>query len=253
MGRSNVVLAIDALTNRGLLTTRQGTPIAPATYQVNLTKTAVMGGPVTGPPPAASWSQSKTTPDLFQDHRGPETGPPPTENTAVARAAAASDFDGATLRLIDRVISAKAASFDPNTIQEYRRHLHGIMARFGRDEDNRPFDLDHPPHPPTDNQVAALLSVADEGSIARLLQTLFIECQSGAHPMYSYMWFAIVALQRCQGISFEAQKQARAALTIARKQKRQHQAEQLTLDDDANAGDIRAAVDALAQKKIMGR
>ena len=175
----------------------------------------------------------------------------PTENTAVARAALASDFDGALLRLIDRVFSAKALSFDGATIARYRGHLHGLMQAFGRDDDNHPFSAQHVASPPTDNQVAMLLTVADEPRIARLLQTIFTECRGGAHPMYSYMWFPFVALQRIHGVSIERQKQARAALAIAKKTSRQHQAEQLTLDDDANAGDMQAVIGALARKKAM--
>ena len=73
MGRSNVVLAIDALTTRGLITTRQGSATAPAVYQVNVHRTMKMGGPVTGPPPAKRWSQNETTLDLFQDHSSLQT------------------------------------------------------------------------------------------------------------------------------------------------------------------------------------
>lgn len=52
--RSTVVKAIDSLTARGYLTTRQGSATRAATYQVNPLLTTFVGGLLAGPPPSTS-------------------------------------------------------------------------------------------------------------------------------------------------------------------------------------------------------
>lgn len=251
IGRSNAVTALDSLTTRSLITTRQGTATAPAVHRVNILNTVRIeriGGVKGTPPPPKQWGQNDTTLELFQHHPGVFPTPPPTENTALLRAALASDFDSATLRLIDQILSAKARKFEKDDIANCRRWMQGYMARFGRDEDNRPYDLEHAPHPPADDLVAQFLTVADPRQLARLMQELFIEKKT----CYSYAWFVTVAMQRCAGIRWEVQKQARAILQDVKRTKRQQQAEQLTIYDDAGAGDIAAVVAAAAAKKKLG-
>jgi hypothetical protein len=149
--------------------------------------------------------------------------------------------------LIDRVLSAKARKFEKDDIANCRRWMQGYMARFGRDEDNRPYDLEHAPHPPSDDLVAQFLTAANE-QLLRLQDQLFVERKE----CYSYAWFVTVALQRCAGLRWETQKQARAILQEVKRTKRQSQAEQLTIYDDADAGDLRAVVAAAAERKKLG-
>jgi heme exporter protein D len=254
LARSKTITAIDSLTARCLITARQGTPTTAAAYRVNIVDTERIErirGPLRGPLPHETRSPTGTTQVPLWDLTGPQEGPPPPENTALARAAAASDFDAATLQLIVRVFSAKARNFDKQTIEQFRRHLWGIFARFGRDTENRPFTQQNPPHPPSDDQVAIFLTTADEPRLARFLQDFFIECQSEQHPMWSYMYFVYTALARIQGVKVQTTKKARAILQEVKRSKRQRQAEQLTLDDDADAGDIRAVVAAVAGVKTL--
>jgi hypothetical protein len=252
--RRNVQYALDSLTKRLLITARQGTATQPATYRVNITdtvriaKTERIGGAVTTPPPAKGRSRNDATLALFQRHPGVVTTPPPTENTALARAAAASDLDLASLGLIDQILCAKARNFEKEDIEANRHWMQGYMARFGRDETNRPYDLEHAPHPPSDNLVAQFLTVAETPHLEHLKQELFMERKT----CYSYGWFVTVALQRCAGLRWEVQKQARAILTEVKRTKRQRQAEQLTIYDDADAGDLRAVVAEAAARKKLG-
>jgi hypothetical protein len=81
IARSETIPAIASLTGRCLITRRRGGPKSDSVYQVNITETTKISGPL--------------------------RGPPPTENTAVARAAAASRIDAASLHLIARVFSSK--------------------------------------------------------------------------------------------------------------------------------------------------
>ena len=50
VARSKVVPALDSLTARGLITTRQGTTKSASAYLVNALNTLQIGGPLTGPP-----------------------------------------------------------------------------------------------------------------------------------------------------------------------------------------------------------
>jgi hypothetical protein len=150
--------------------------------------------------------------------------------------------------LIDQILCAKAKNFEKEDIEHARRWMHGYMARFGRDEDNHPFIEGNPPHPPNDDLVAQFLTVADPRQLARLMQELFIERKE----CHSYAWFVTVAMQRCAGIRWEVQKKARAILQDVKRSKRQRQAEQLAFDDDADAGDMRAVIEAAAAKKKLG-
>jgi hypothetical protein len=252
IGRSNTQLALDSLTARKLIALHQGTPTSPAAYHLNILETLQMGGPISGPPPTQTGPQNRATEDLFQGHGGPVLEPPPTESTALTRTTAELDFDFASLSLIDRVFSAKATDFDKQTLEAWRNHLWGIYTRFGRDENNRPFTEQNQPHPPTNKQVAEFLTVGSETELGRFLQTFRIECQAGNHPPQEYIYFTYIALHRVRHIVVENTRKGRAILQDVKRKKRQRQAEQLTLDDGANAGDMRAVVSALAERKKLG-
>ncbi len=245
-GRPNVQRALDNLTKRGILTTRQGTPTTPAVYQVNPLHTLRMGGYVTKPPPTSERLFSEATPALLHSHCGYETTPPPIEKSALARAAAASDFDSSTLNLIDHVCSAKGKSFDGETLARFRRWMWGYMAKCGRNAAGDRYEPGNPPHPPSDDQVAQLLSVADERTITRMLEQLLHE----NHEPSSYFWFVAVALQRIHRITVETRRKAQAILVDVKRQAKQQRvdagelpdqqfSQQLTLDAVAGVKKLR--------------
>lgn len=210
VSRSNVQHAVDALASRSLITTREGTATSPATHRVNITETARMGGPATGPPPGVAAAPPLA---LFQGHPGPLTGPPPTENTPLTAAAAALSISSASALLIDRVLSAKAKDFDQAIVSHFRAWLHGYMSKLGRDDRNQPIK---DPHPPTDDLVAQFLAIADPRRLGTMLDSLLLDRQT----CYSYGWFVTVALQRVHGIHFREQKEIRAALVDVKRQQR---------------------------------
>jgi hypothetical protein len=253
MAQSAVRRALRDLSQRNYITVRQATPTRPTVIQVNAfeiarfpTQPGAVGVPLRGTPPQENLCLQEAHPMPTRGTPVPFGGTPPTENTALARAALASDFDVATLRLIDQILSAKSKNLEREEIEEARRWMQGYMARFGRDEDNRPYDLEHAPHPPHDDLVAQFLTAAGPKAF-RLLQELFNERKQ----CYSYAWFVTVALQRCAGLRWEKQKQARTILQDVKRTKRQSQAEQLTIYDDADAGDLRAVVAAVAGAKKL--
>jgi hypothetical protein len=134
--------------------------------------------------------------------------------------------------LIDRVFSSKATDFDKATVEAYRCHLYGIFARFGRDDDNHPFTPATLPAYPTDHLVATFLACGDERQLARFLQEFLHECQAGAHPMYSYIYFVYCALARVQRVKVEQTKQARALLRDVKRKPKPAPAEQLNFAGD---------------------
>jgi hypothetical protein len=138
--------AIKALKERNLVTVRHGGNRRQSAYQVNFFKTICASN----------------------------LDAPPLENTALVRAALASDFDATTLSLIDHVFSAKP-----------RRWPHSYMAKCGRNAAGNRCRIGNPPPPPTAKDVAQLLSIADERSVTRALEHLLTE----AHEPYIYFWF----------------------------------------------------------------
>lgn len=211
--RRNVQYALDSLSKRNLIAARQGTATSSGAYRLNFLETVSMGGAATTPPPPAEgWDRNDATPALFQHQPGADTTPPPTENTALTAAAAAVSISSASLQLIDRVLSAKAKDFDPETVGTFRRWLHGYMCKLGRDERNAPFNATTP-HPPSDDLVAQFLAIADPRRLGTLLDSLMLDRQT----CYSYGWFVTVALQRVHGLHFAEQKKARAALAVVRR------------------------------------
>ena len=195
--------ALKALEDRNLVTVRHGGTHHQSAYKVNFFDTICAS--FSDAPASTGASNFDAPVTLFSMHSASIFDAPPPENTALTRAAAASDFDGATLRLIDRVYSATAKDFDPEDIATFRRWMHGHFRKFGRDENNRPIQ---DPHPPSNDQVAKLLAVADVPRLARLLQDLLHE----QHSFREYIWFPAVALQRIHGINTTRQKEGRAML-----------------------------------------
>ena len=213
VARSNVQPAIDALTARGLLTTRQGTATTAAAHQVNIPNTAKIGGPVTGPPPAKRWPYSEATVDLFQGQGGPVTGPPPYENKGHSISAGRVETSEQLHPILDRVLRSRPSKADPDLLAYVRRWLHSYMAKLGVDDTNRPFlETGNAPHPPDDGLVAQILAIADSQRIMRELDNMLLERK----PINKYGYFVTVLLQRIHGITWQQTKHARAALRVVR-------------------------------------
>jgi len=249
MGRRNVQYALDALAKRNLITARQGTATSAAIYRVNVFDTVRMGGVVmTPPPPAQGWLGGvEATPPVasLQRQGGVFTTPPPTENTALAGAGAPLDFERTAYALIDRVLSGKPKDHDADDLAAFRNYLHSYYTKFGRDDRGRPVNN---PHPPPDDLVAQFMAIAPTGRLETMLSNLGMDAmnakahlpstRSSFNP-YSYGWFITIGLSRVHGISFQATRQARAALRDVKRTP--PQPEQLEIPDVA----------AIARSKAM--
>ena len=215
LAQSAVRRALAELAASIYITVSKATPTKPTAIQVNAFKTASIpvrsSVPLRGTPCASKGH----TGCLFEAHPVPLKGTPPTENTALARAAAASDLDPKLLILIDHVHSAKAKNFDRTSIEAFRRWLHGYMAKCGRNAaGDRYADTGNPPHPPSDDQVAQVLAIADERTVTRALETLLTD----GHEPTSYYWFVAVLLQRIHGVTIAQRKAATARLVDVKRQ-----------------------------------
>lgn len=215
LSKSKVIAALHLLIERNYLTTRKGNATRQTWHQLNPFLTVQMdqthtpnqfaGGPLKGPPPAKEWSQKGTEPLPFRDLPGPEKGPPPAGNKPLTADARPLDEVPRLIPILDRVLNCKVSHHDPADVDRFRRRLHAHMAKLGRDDRNQPTQN---PHPPDNQIVAQLLTVADTGRLDDLLDQLFMDRQ----PCYSYAWFVTVALERIHGIHWSATRQARAAL-----------------------------------------
>lgn len=89
------------------------------------------------------------------------------------------------------------------------------MAKRGRNPaGDRYLDTGNPPHPPTDDQVAQVLAIADERTVTRALELLLTD----GHEPSSYYWFVAVLLHRIHGITIDQRKKATAALVDVKRQ-----------------------------------
>jgi hypothetical protein len=248
-GRRNVQYALDSLTSRNLITTRQGTPTSPAAYRVAAFDTVRIGGVATTPPPPAQRPTGgvATTPPLASLHRhgGVITTPPLFENAPLLDRAAPLDFERTSYALIDRVLSAKTSKTDRDELARFRQYLASYFSRFGRDDRGQP--LQSPP-PPTDDLVAQFLAIAEPARMATMLDNLSIDALAahahhpgsrGALNPTNYAWFITVALSRVHGISFQVTRKIRADLREVKRQRQEP--EQIALPD----------MQDLARKKSM--
>ena len=161
--------------------------------------------------------ENRDTASLFEGHSVSNSDTPPIENTVLARAAAASDFDLNALRLIDQVFSTKPQNFDKNTLLTFRRWLHSYMAKCGRNAAGDRYQPGNPPPAPTDKQVAQVLAVADERTLTRALEHLLTE----NHEPYTYFWFVATLLHRIHGISIDQRKKGTQILVDVKRQAKQ--------------------------------
>lgn len=213
IARSKAIPAIDSLTKRGLLTTRQGSANRTAIYQVNALQTVRIvqtGGPFRGPLEPETWSPKGTTQVPLRDGSGPLRGPGPADSKALAPAATALDNFRLQNPTLDRVLKCKVSDFDKTTVEFFRRALHSYMAKFGRDEANRRYaDTGAVPHPPDNDVVARFLAVSEPHRLMPLIESLSYEAErDDTLQPHSYPWFVYVGLSRLAGIHFSATRQA---------------------------------------------
>jgi hypothetical protein len=217
LARSKTVPALDSLTKRGLLTTRQGTAKAPAIYQVNALRTVPLRGPLKGPPPTANgWNPKGTTQVPLWDHRGPQGGPPPTENKALTPAAGSLDNFRLENPILNRVLTCTVSNHDKDLVDTFRHSLHSYMAKFGRDSDNRRYlDTGAVPHPPDNAIVARFLAIGEPHRLMNLIQDLSFEAERNtALQPYNYAWFVQIGLSRVHGIHWTQRKAAEQKLRL---------------------------------------
>lgn len=170
--------ALDSLSERAIITTRQGTATRPSVHLLNFLDTVRIGG-VTATPP-------------------------PTENTALPGQAPRLDIESEATEVLDRVLKASETRTDAELLTTARRWLHGYCCKLGTDPNC---------HPPDNRIVAQFLAIAEWPRLERLLYDLLAERRP---PGYSYAWFISVALQRIHGIHATRLKARRAELKLVR-------------------------------------
>jgi len=163
--------ALKTLKKRNLVTTRDGSNHRQSTYKVNWFDT-ICASFSDAPNDPLCIEKRCTNPQILM-HQSTNTDAPITENTALTRAAAASDLDGATLRLIDLIFFRKPQNLEKTLINTYRGHLHKIMQFFGEDENRQRYSSQYAAPQPKDDEVTAFLNVADLPRLDKLLEELF--------------------------------------------------------------------------------
>lgn len=205
VARSKVQPALDSLTARDLITTRQGTATSAASYHLNVLETVFLTGPLPGPPPP----RSGATAPLFAEeelapkrgHTGPLSGPPETANQPLPPPTPAldSDYDRSN-PLIDRVLRAKPSHFPQDLIEEATTWMLTHMRKCS----NRPSV-----HPPEPTVVAQVLACGPWEAIAAVLTDLL---QHYTTPGERYAWYVTVMLQRLHDIRPEQVRRRREQL-----------------------------------------
>jgi len=237
--------ALAALEERNLVTVRHGGNRRQNAYQVIFFHTICVSKFDTQN--GSRRTENRDTAYLFSRHSVPNFDTPPIEKSALARAAAASDLNPSILSLIDHVCCAKAKNYDGETLARFRRWMWGYMAKCGQNAAGDKWaETGQKPPQPTDDQVAQLLSVADERSITRMLELLLHE----NHEPMSYFWFVAVALQRIHGITVETRKKAQAILVDVKRQAKQSKLDAGELPDKQYAEQL--TMELLANAKKMG-
>ncbi len=145
--------------------------------------------------------------DLFSVQGGPIIGAPPTESKGLIDFAPAPRFDSDFNDTIDRVLSVKSKTQNPDQIALARAWLCDYY-RKTRHQPNA--------HPPDDKLVAVFLAIAPWPRLAALLQELFRErIQAGDN----YAWFVTVAFERLLGVKPDVLRARREQLKLVRRDK----------------------------------
>lgn len=217
LARSNVVRAIDSLTRRCFITTRQGTATRSSTYRLNWPALQPLPGVVLQQdhPPV----QNLPGVVLRQDH--PSEPPIDVFDSSI-------DPEG----IIDRMLRARPTHFPKSDLAKLREWIHGYQAKFGRAPN---------PHPPDDFLLAQLLALAPLDKLINLTYDLMGERKE---PGSSWAWWTTVALQRIHGITPQQTKARRAQLRVVRHP-------QTNTPDQAAQDDIQAQIADLSRRKAI--
>lgn len=221
--RRNVQDALDALAERGLITSDGGSATRASTHQLAYTTTAVLPGPgAVGAPPSTEQEA------LFERHPGAEATPHPGAarapliNRERAGAGATSfpssfqirddvtnstsgkpaEISAASMGVLDAILKANPKKIDPELATRARDRLYGYMRKFGRSLE---------PHPPDQQIVAQFAAIAPWPQLDSVLEELWRRRQPAGD---SYAWFLGVALQRIHGLRFEDVRRRRDELKL---------------------------------------
>jgi hypothetical protein len=200
LSRKNVQLALDSLTNRGLISSDGGSATRASTYQLAYTTTAVLPGPgVIATPPHPQQEA------LFRRHPGAEKTPPPgvIATPPINRECTGgkpAEISAASTGVLDAILRANPKKIDPELLARARDRLYGYMRKFGRSLE---------PHPPDQQIVAQFAAIAPWPQLDGVLEELWRRRQPAGD---SYAWFLGVALQRIHGLRFEDVRRRRQDL-----------------------------------------
>jgi len=241
ISRKNAQLAIDSLSERGLITSDGGSATRAATYKLQFLRTEVLTvrGVVATPPTCENNEENSAQVALFQRHPGAVTTPPlaseerhpwrqsdATANNERARAGA-DPIDAFDLeKALDRLRRAKPSMYDPSQFAEAKAWMHGYMAKFG--------ELPNP-HPPDDAIAAQFLAISEWPRLLGMMRDLMDERKKP----HKYGWFVVVAMQRMWGLTPQQQRKARERLQLVKQQARDE------------TGQLRSAIAAAAAGKGM--
>ncbi len=242
IARSSVVEALDDLTARGLIATRQGTSTSAAAYALRFLEVTTMGGPAAGPPPRSGGPTDGPPVDLFADHPGPIAGPPPTENEALPAAPSTLDIEPRSIKTIDRVLTADPKAFERGQLGKVRDLISYAAAKAHHAYDAEP-----------DFRVCAQIFEAC-GRSHDALEWLVLEMHRSRHsPGASPSWWVTVALQRFHSIDYKTTTARRAELRATKRPTlvRDGAAAQQENSDAPSAAEIERAIAAAAASKKL--
>mgnify|MGYP001004931077 CR=1 FL=1 len=209
--KKSVIRAIAALSERGLIIQRSGSPTAPSAFKVlifDAVNFSAEGG-VTMTPPPPGGSVTMTPPpeaNLFQAQPDPQTAPDvhfdSIEDDSITNASIDTDFPLSpdqenTLR---RVAAARPRDFAPDLIRSASAQLGHLRRKLGRDPADR-----HAPNPdPT--ITAQFLAVSKWPILADFISLVLCDRLS---PGRSNAWWITVAIERIHGITPDQQREFR--------------------------------------------
>lgn len=208
--RRNVVRAIDALSERGLIATREGTRMKAAAYQLRFAEILPIGGVATTPPPAPAGVE--VTPQVVSErpHGGVFLTPPPTENKEEVFPPSALLIDQSLRLKLDRALSANSRTKNRDDLQRWRELITDYAAKVCRVVYN---------HPPAADTVAMIMDACNDSTDA--FYHVVREISLGGSTRHeSPIWWLFVCLQRLEGIAAKNTKARMAELAAARRPRR---------------------------------
>jgi hypothetical protein len=211
--RNKVQAAIDSLTSRGLIATREGTRTKAAAYLLQFLEILSIGGSVREPPQAVTGSAREPQVASLGSHPGSEREPPPTENKGEVFPPSALLIDTALIEILNRALTADSRGRSREQLQHWR-HLvtHCTEKLCGR----IPWH-----HPTAQLDVIAKIIEACDGREDAFAEVVFQLQTSTINKLHeSPMWWLYVCLQRIQGIGPKHTKARMAELAAAKRPRR---------------------------------